>query len=94
PHLSTEMRQRILSWRHESGLPVAEIAQLACCSERTVYKILHLYREYGTVQNPLAIPRGRARKLDTSDLDYMFSLLQANPSMYLDELQEHLMDER
>jgi len=57
-----------------------------------VYKILALYREYGQVTNPHARPRGRPRALDMTVLNYMSALLDANPTLYLDELQEKIFD--
>ncbi|KIM38344.1 hypothetical protein M413DRAFT_46819, partial [Hebeloma cylindrosporum] len=67
-------------------------AELAGCSERTVYNILAHYRKYGLVTNPHARPRGRPRVLDMTTLNYMSALLDANPTLYLDEIQDKLLE--
>ncbi|GBE82415.1 hypothetical protein SCP_0407990 [Sparassis crispa] len=90
PHLSQQLQECIVTWRQE-GKPIREIAELAGCSERTVSTILSLYRDYGIVSNPNARLRGRPHALDTGDVNYLSALLQANPVLYLDELQEQLI---
>jgi transposase len=87
PHTSTEMRERIVIWHTELGKSNVEIAALAGCSERTVRDILRLHREFGAVRNPFC---GGPRSLATGDLNYISSLLAANPCLYLDELQDRL----
>jgi transposase len=90
PHLSREMRERIIVWHYELHKSPPEIAQLASCSVRTVYNVLSLHRDFDTVDNPFAQPCGRSRALDTGDMTYIASLLDARPKMYLDELQSEL----
>jgi len=92
PHLSTELRELIVVWRHEQDKSVLQIAELADCSSSTVYEVLRLHREYGTASNPNAHARGRPRVLDTAAKDYIASLLEANPVLYLDEIQERLYE--
>jgi transposase len=94
PHTTTEMRERMVVWRSEFGKTDFEIAALAGCSERTVREVLRLHREYGVVRNPNAQPRGRRRSLATADLNYLSSILDANPCLYLDELQSRLATDR
>lgn len=94
PHLSQETRDRIVFWHYTLGLPVSEIAKQVPCSTRTVYNVLEVYRKYGESRNPFLNPPGRERALQPSDIDYIVGLLQANPSLYLDELQEHLLNQR
>jgi transposase len=92
--LVSELRDRILVWRYEQNKPAEEIAELAGCSERTVYNILRNEREYGQTTNPHAQHRGRPRALNMGDLDYLSALLDATPTLYLDELQQKLWDAR
>jgi transposase len=92
PHLSLEMRQRIVEWHYEQHKVTGEIARLAGCSERTVYNILRLHREFGQVTNPYAHPRGRPRALDMRAMNFISSILDAQPVLYLDEIQERLLD--
>jgi hypothetical protein len=53
-----------------------------------------LYQDYGQITNPFAHRRGHPRILDTVDTEYIHALLQANPTMYLNELQEQLLTAR
>ncbi|GLB45421.1 hypothetical protein LshimejAT787_2200840 [Lyophyllum shimeji] len=84
------MRQCIVRWRNIEGRSVAEVAALADCSERTVYNILAFHRDFNVVDNPFARHRGGARILDAGDVNYLASLIDARPKIYLDELQEEL----
>ncbi|KIM71688.1 hypothetical protein PILCRDRAFT_82531, partial [Piloderma croceum F 1598] len=43
---------------------------------------------YGQVTNPFAHTRGHPHILNNGDVEYIHALLQANPMLYLDELQE------
>jgi len=91
PHLSQEIRQ---VWSKELGKSNAEIAELVACCERTVREVLRLEREHAVVYNPHAKPRRRARLLNFGDLNYISSLISANPVIYLDEVCERLVQYR
>ena len=94
PPISDDLWQRIIAWR-EDGLPIKSIAELAGCKDRAVYKILATQRDTGGVQYPPSFrPRGRPRTLDNHDIDYIAGLLAANPTLYLDEIQEKLLSAR
>ncbi|KIK73506.1 hypothetical protein PAXRUDRAFT_61712, partial [Paxillus rubicundulus Ve08.2h10] len=84
----------VVTWRYEGQKSIAEIAELAGCSECIVFKILRLHRDFGHVNNPFARCRGRPRSLDQHDLMYIRSILNTNPSLYLDEIQEQLLTTR
>lgn len=90
PHLSLEMRKNIVRWRFEQGKTGKEIATLVNCSESTIWEVLRLHRKYDQVTKPHTQNRGRGRALDNADVQYLSSLLLANPVLYLDELQEQL----
>ena len=77
---------------YEHGREVSEIASLAGCTERTIYNVLRLHRDFGQVHNPSARTQGHPRTLDQQDILYIKSLLDANPCLYLDEIQEQLLD--
>ncbi|KIK76084.1 hypothetical protein PAXRUDRAFT_170956 [Paxillus rubicundulus Ve08.2h10] len=94
PHTSQEMRERMVHWHEQLGKSTSEISELAGCSERTVCNVLRLHGKYGTVQNPLSRPRGGPRVLNTGDMNYLSSVLTANPSPYLDKLQDCLSQSR
>lgn len=90
-HIATEIRSRIDIWRLEQQRSVSEIAYLAQCSESTVYRVLQYFRDHGQVTNPTARTRCRPRLLSNADLEYLYSILLANPTLYLDELQDRLL---
>ncbi|KAF5310770.1 hypothetical protein D9619_007648 [Psilocybe cf. subviscida] len=92
-HIPENIREQIVRWS-EDGKKAPEIAELAGCSVRTVYNILAIHRDYDTVSNPFARQAGRKRVLDTGDLDYLASLIEAKPKIFLDELQEQLSEVR
>ena len=94
PATTPEMREAMVRWRFEQHKTAFEISKLANCSERTVYDILRLHRDYSQITNPFARSRGRPRILDNGDVEYVHALLQANPTLYLDELQEQLFAAR
>jgi hypothetical protein len=77
-------------WHSELGKSNSEITLLASCSEYTVHDVLQIHCDYGVVHNTFAQPHGGRHFLDTSDLNYISSLLAANPCLYLDELQDQL----
>ena len=91
PHTTTEMCECMVFWHSELGKSNPEIALLASCSECTVRDVLWIHRDYGVVCNPFAQPHSGHCSLDTSDLNYISSLLAANPCLYLDELQDQLV---
>ena len=90
PHLSNEMRQNIIIWHYEQHKTPQEIALLAGCSARTVYNVLAFHRDFDTVHNPFSRPHGGPHALDMGDMNYLSSLLDARPKIFLDEIQEEL----
>jgi transposase len=94
PFLSQEIRKQVIILRYEQHGTAQEIADIVGCNERTVYNILRLYCYFGQVNNPFASQMGRPRALGQGDLTYITSVLDANPSLYLDELQEKLLMSR
>ena len=89
--LSDEMRQHIIVWHHEQHISASDIQTLAGCSLATVYNVLKFYQDYGTVDNPFAGPHGAVRTLDMGDVNYLASIIDAHPKIYLDELQQELL---
>lgn len=93
-YLSHELRARIVRWHNESGFSVHDIAALASCSQSTVYNILKCQADYGVPFNPFAELRTRPRILAADDIQYIVFLLRSNPTLYLDELQLQLWQNR
>ena len=94
PFTTLEMCEAMVCWCFKEHMTALQISILAGCSERTVYEVLRLHRDYGQVTNPFTCSRGRPRVLENGDIEYIHVLLQANPALYLDELQEQLFSVR
>ncbi|KAG1730878.1 hypothetical protein EDB19DRAFT_1739577, partial [Suillus lakei] len=75
--MSTQLCERVIVWYHEMHVPVDEIVTLSALSCATVYNILQLYNDHGSLHNPLIL-----------------GLISANPTMFLDEIQDHLAETR
>jgi hypothetical protein len=87
PFITVAMREAMVCWRLKQHMTALQISVLVGCTE--VYKVLRLHRVYyGQVTNPFTRSRGRLHILD---VEYIHALLQANPALYLDELQEQNM---
>ena len=56
-------------------------------------KVLRYYQEFGQVRDPFRQYTGRPSILE-ADLKYIDTIVTANPSLYLDEIQQRLRDIR
>ena len=92
--VSVELRERIIAWRYELHLPIDAIITLSGRCERTVHYVLKTFRDYNQVNNPFTQPRSRKRILDHDDLNYIESILLAEPALFLDEIQNKLRTAR
>ncbi|TFK19542.1 hypothetical protein FA15DRAFT_563187, partial [Coprinopsis marcescibilis] len=91
PRVSDQFRARIIDWHISLQLQPRAISQLAGCSIRTVYYVLSFHRNFKMLHKPhFSYWRGRKRALTTADENYIFSLVQARPKIYLDEIQDAL----
>jgi len=59
-----------------------------------IYNVIHNFHDYGNIINPFACTAGRPSLLSNEDTVFINSLLVANPSFYLDEIQQKLSDIR
>ncbi|TFK78756.1 hypothetical protein K466DRAFT_465982, partial [Polyporus arcularius HHB13444] len=92
PHLQQQLRERIVHWHYNDNFSVDDIAQLAGCGKTAVYDVLERFRETGDVK-PGASP-GRPRILSREDIDFIASIVDDNPVIFLDEIQQKLEDSR
>jgi len=51
---------------------------------------LHNHQEFGQVNNPFKCYTGHPSSLTKDDLNFISMILSANPSHYLDEIQQKL----
>jgi hypothetical protein len=82
----------MIAWHHELQWSPDMIAVAAGVHVQTVQRILKLDADYGTIQNPYTCQHSRKRILDMSDMDFLAGLLDASPSLFLDEIQDALSD--
>ncbi|KAF8814761.1 hypothetical protein BYT27DRAFT_7205724 [Phlegmacium glaucopus] len=90
PHLSKDLRDIIVRWRSDHGYTYQQLEDLAGCSIGTIANILTYHNHYSTLVNPFRYYPGCPRLLDKQDRVYIYSLLQSEPTIYLDEIQVKL----
>src|SRR5271170_2577729 len=91
--LSKDLHDCIVKWRME-GRTYEEIAQTASCSVGTVFNVLKCFHNYGQSTHPIAKDFGSLSSLKYGDLMFLDRLLEQDPCLYLDELQEKLREYR
>jgi transposase len=94
PHLSEDLKNRIADWYYTQNMTMEEIKELAGCSIGTVYNIIRNVRDFGVVKNPFNQQAGRPSSLTDGDIKFLEAVLDANPTMYLDKMQQRLRDVR
>ena len=90
PSLSHDLKRRMVAWYFEEGLTYRAICEWAQCSIRLVSKVLHNFREHGEVTNPFTKRTGRPSMIEDADIEYISALLDANPLLYLNEIQRQM----
>ncbi|KIM42230.1 hypothetical protein M413DRAFT_10428 [Hebeloma cylindrosporum] len=88
--ISDDLKERIIHWYYQDEMTMEEIRDLAHCSLGLIYKVISNYREFGQVRNPFTRRMGRPSTLTEGDLIFLKAILEANPGLYLDEMQEKL----
>lgn len=80
---------------YEKGLmDLDDILDCVGFKESTFYRVLRLYRDTGDVVRPRSNLRGRPRKLDFDDSNYLVTLVNHRPDWFLDELEDLLATNR
>ncbi|KAG2035885.1 hypothetical protein BDR03DRAFT_1012179 [Suillus americanus] len=77
PHLMEQLQERIIVWHSQQQKTIAEIAQLA---------------GFWTDKKSIVCRHGKPHTLNQQDLSFITSILDANPSLFLDEIQEQLLE--
>ena len=89
PALSVDIKKRIVELQCD-GLTMRDIATQMRVSVGSVHKALRTYEECGEYLDPSKKRMGRPPILDDDDVQYLKSLLESNPTLYLDEIKEKL----
>src|SRR6266436_1222728 len=90
PPVSLKLQEHIIAWKYEPNMPISVIAQLANQCEKTVKNVLKTYWNYNQPINPFIQPYSHKCILDCDDLNYIKSILLAEPALFLDEIQDKL----
>ncbi|KAJ7933533.1 hypothetical protein B0H13DRAFT_1523075, partial [Mycena leptocephala] len=88
--ISSDLKERIVKWYLQDGQTMEEIRDLAGVSLGLVHKTIELHRKYGQVTDPFSKRTGRPPTLNAADLRYLEAILEANSTLYLDEIQSKL----
>ncbi|KAF8493763.1 hypothetical protein F5888DRAFT_1617681, partial [Russula emetica] len=84
-------KELIMTMAH--SMTPKEIAKVTKVSERTIQRVVHLWKQTGlVVQKP--VNPGRPRELDMEDVMYLESLIHHTLDMYLSELRNTLLTGR
>jgi transposase len=90
--LSKDLRDRVVRWRIEDGKTYRELAHLANCSIGTISNILRFHHTFGQSTNPFGYRPGQPPLLNAGDMEFLDKLLEREPCLFLDELQDRLYD--
>ncbi|KZT40204.1 hypothetical protein SISSUDRAFT_972953, partial [Sistotremastrum suecicum HHB10207 ss-3] len=71
-------------------MTVKAIAAATEISERAITRVLKNFRDTGSVTGQRLCPIGRPRELSSWDVDYLESLIERKPDIFLSELQQSL----
>ena len=85
---------RVVEWRIQNNWSYQKLADMAGCSIGTITNILMYHRMYGTSTNLFRHHTGQPCLLDQEDYGYIDTLLDREPTIYLDEIQDKLMEDR
>ena len=86
---SLDLKERVV-YSYLQGETMRTVAETFKVSLGFVHRVVDLYRRYGQVTDPDVTPhRGRCI-LTAADEEYICSLIRAQPSIYLDEIQQEL----
>ena len=84
--LSDDLKILIVNWYFEEGLTYREIRDRAQCSIGLISKVLRNHEDFGQVVNSFSKRTGRLPMIEDGDIQYISSLFDANPVLYLDEI--------
>jgi transposase len=88
--ISRDPKERIVSWYFNDEMTMKEIADMASISMGLILKVINTFDCYGQTTDPFAHRTGHPSYVDPGDVRYLESILAANPSLYLNEIQDKL----
>ncbi|KAJ7201419.1 hypothetical protein GGX14DRAFT_296297, partial [Mycena pura] len=91
---SISLKARIPVLFHEQGFKIRQICEILGVKKSLVYKVLGLFRNYGTVYDPHTRRHYCPRILTPGDIALVKNILDNRHCVYLDEIQEQLAVQR
>ena len=88
--ISNDLKYWIVLNYEVNHLTMEEIATKQRVSIGLVSKVVHLHQLYGQVTDPFVHHAGCPSFIEHDDLEYLSAILNANPGLYLDEIQDKL----
>lgn len=89
---SEDLKVRVANLYTQGDMTMREVAEMLNISLGSVHNIIACHQQFGQVTNPHAThPPGRQRALNAIDMLFIRGVVEAEPSIYLDELQHKLM---
>ena len=92
--ISLNLKTQIPTLFYKQGLGIKDICGLLDIKKSAAYRAIFYFRRYGIPCNPHAHKSGRRCTLSQGDLKFIVGLLTRRHSIYLDEIQEQLRNER
>ena len=89
--MSVDLKERIISWYLNDQLTYREISVCVNCLIGHISNVMRNHRDFGQVNNPFSSRTGRPPAVKDADIKYIYNLLEANPVLYLHELQSQLL---
>ena len=91
PHVSWDLKACIPALHYEHGFPVIKICAILNIKKSLVYSTLQLHHSYGVTHNIHAQKQQHRRNLSSIDLLFIRTLLDQQHTVYLDEIQQQLL---
>ena len=89
--LSKDLKARVVDTYSQGDVTMREVAEMFNVSLGFTHNVVAYHRRFGEFTNPdTPGPRGRRRVLDTINMLFIREIVEAEPSIYLDELQYKL----
>ena len=92
PHIPQALKDRVPVLFHEQDMTVTAICKVLGIRKSTAYSTLAFHKKYGASAKPHF--HRRRRILTLADTNYISSLLDQHPTLYLDEVQDYLCCQR
>lgn len=91
-HVPQALKDRVPILYHQQGMSLNVICKVLGLRKSTAYHALQFHQKYGLCFNPHRVQR--RRKLTIPDVKFIVSLLHQHPTLFLDEIQDHLYRQR